>query len=231
MGERGEGGFAPGDFLDLAHTRHAALFEPGRPVWSAIGSLESYLAGKDGFEVRGEVSPRAHIEGPVHIGEGSRVEPGAVIQGPVWIGDGCTVRAGAYLRGNVVTGDGCMLGNSCEFKNCLLFDGVAAPHFNYVGDSILGHKAHLGAGVILSNVRLDSGEVQVRQGDQRIGSGLLKFGAVVGDAVEVGCNSVINPGSLLGPGCVLYPGAHWSGVLAAGHIVKVRQVQEVVQKR
>ena len=120
-------------------------------------------------------------------------------------------------------------GNSCEFKNCLLFDGVAAPHFNYVGDSILGHRAHLGAGVILSNVRLDNREVNVRAGDgQRIGSGMRKFGAVIGDATEIGCNSVINPGSVIGRGCVLYPGSHWSGVLAAEHIVKVRQTQQVV---
>ncbi len=231
MGDGGDQCFAPEGFLDLSHTRHAGLFAPGGPVWAAIGRIGGYLAERDRFELAGEVSGRAVVGDRVHIGAGTEVEPGAVIKGPAWIGENCIVRSGAYLRENVIAGDGCVLGNSSEFKNCLLFDGVAAPHFNYVGDSILGHRAHLGAGVILSNVRLDGAEVGVGSGGERVGSGLRKFGAVIGDRAEVGCNSVINPGGVIGRDCVLYPGSLWSGVLASGHVVKVRGVQEVVAKR
>ena len=221
--------YLPSEYLDPGHTAHWELFSGGEPVWSAIREIADYLEGRGDNVRRGEIAEGAIVGDGVHLGAGSKVEPGAVVNGPAWIGDDCVIRTGAYLRGNVITGDGCVLGNSCEFKNCLLFDGVAAPHFNYVGDSILGYKAHLGAGVILSNVRLDNNEVDVRADDgQRIGSGLRKFGAVIGDAVEIGCNSVINPGSVIGRGCVLYPGSHWSGVLAARHIVKVRQTQQVV---
>lgn len=225
--------FPASEYLDFARTEHGELFAEAKPVWSAIGEIADYLSGRGGDCTRlGEIAAGAIVGDSVHLGEGSKVEPGAVINGPAWIGAGTVVRTGAYLRGNVITGENCVLGNSCEFKNCLLFDKVAAPHFNYVGDSILGHKAHLGAGVILSNVRLDNNEVDVRAGDgQRIGSGMRKFGAVIGDSTEIGCNSVINPGSVIGRGCVLYPGSHWSGVLAAERIVKVRQTQQVVVRR
>ena len=233
MAESGEGRFAPGEYLNLACTQHAELFDTGEPVWSAIGKIAPYLEGCDNFAKGGaEVSDRAWVAENVHLGDGVEVEPGAVLKGPAWIGEGTVVRAGAYLRGHVITGRNCVLGNSCEFKNCVLFDGAQVPHFNYVGDSILGHGAHLGAGVVLSNVRLDHGEVHVRiDGGGSIGSGLRKFGAVIGDGAEIGCNSVINPGSLVGRECVLYPGSMWSGVLAERHLVKVRQVQEVVKRR
>jgi len=232
MEDREEGRFAPEAFLDLDKTEHAGVFADGEPVWSAIGNIAGYLERKGAFALRGEVAEGAFVGERVHLGQGVKVEPGAVINGPAWIGDGTVVRTGAYIRGNVITGAGCVLGNSCEFKNCLLFDGCQVPHFNYVGDSILGNKAHLGAGVILSNVRLDNAEVQVRiDGGDSLGSGLRKFGAVIGDGVEVGCNSVINPGSVIGRDCVLYPGSIWNGVLAEGRIVKVRQVQEVVARK
>ncbi len=226
--------FAPEAFLDLDRTAHAALFAGGGPVWSAIGRIASYLDAEEGYSVSGSasVSGRAHVGARVHFADGVKVEPGAVVEGPAWIGAGSVIRAGAYIRGNVIAGAGCVLGNSCEFKNCLLFDGCQVPHFNYVGDSILGHRAHLGAGVVLSNVRLDHAEVQVRiDGGDSIGSGLRKFGAVLGDGAEVGCNSVINPGSVIGRRCVLYPGSLWNGVLAEDHLVKVRQVQEIVARR
>ena len=138
------------------------------------------------------------------------------------------MRSGCYIRENVIVGDGCVLGNSCEFKNCILFDGCEVPHFNYVGDAILGHKAHLGAGVILSNVRLDRGEVIVKHGAERIGTGLKKFSAIIGDHAEIGCNSVINPGSLIGRRCVVHPMANFSGVLPEDTIWKVRQHGEAV---
>jgi NDP-sugar pyrophosphorylase family protein len=232
MEDREEGRFAPGSFLDLGRTEHAQVFADGEPVWSAIGRIAGYLESKGGFTQNTGVAEGAFVGERVHLGEGVKVEHGAVINGPAWIGAGTIVRTGAYIRGNLITGENCVLGNSCEFKNCLLFDNCQVPHFNYVGDSILGYKVHLGAGVILSNVRLDNTEVQVRiDGGENLGSGLRKFGAVIGDAAEIGCNTVINPGSIIGRRSVLYPGSMWSGVLAEDHIVKVRQVQEVVARK
>ncbi len=223
--------FEPGEYLDLDHTTHRELFAEGEPVWEPLKKIADYLAARDGFTVDGEVSEGAHLGPQVRIGKGTVVEPGAVIQGPAWIGDDCVVRSGAYIRGHVITGDGCTLGNSCEFKNCLLFDGCEVPHFNYVGDAILGHKAHLGAGAILSNVRLDRREIKIRNGGDTIATGLRKFSAIIGDGTEIGCNSVISPGSLLGRQCILYPNSHWSGLLAGRRIVKVKQTQQIIERR
>ncbi|MEM9481821.1 MAG: UDP-N-acetylglucosamine diphosphorylase [Verrucomicrobiota bacterium] len=221
----------PASFLDLEHTSHGNLFANGEPVWSALKQIAPYLAAKDNFPQSGEISEHAHITGQVQIGEGTVVEPGAVINGPTLIGKNCTIRTGAYIRGNVITGDNCTLGNSCEFKNCLLFDNCEVPHFNYVGDAILGYKAHLGAGVILSNVRLDRANIKIRHEGENIDTGLRKFSAIVGDRTEVGCNTVISPGSLLGRDCILYPNSHWSGILGDRTIVKVKQTQQLVERR
>ena len=179
-----------------------------------------------------ELIGKPYIGPDVFIGEGTIVEHGAMIKGPAWIGANCHVRNGCYIRENVIVGDGAVLGNSCEFKNCLLFDGAQVPHFNYVGDSILGHKSHLGAGVILSNVKLDHGEIVVEAAPgERVNTGLRKFGAVLGDHAEVGCNAVLNPGSILGRRTVVYPGAQWCGVLPANSIAKFRQSFSVLARR
>ena len=140
-------------------------------------------------------------------------------------------RAGAYIRGNVIAGEKCVLGNSSEFKNCLLMDGVQAPHFNYVGDSILGNGAHLGAGVICSNLRLDQGEVILRLASGEVKTGLRKFGAVLGDKAEVGCNSVLNPGTLLGPRALIAPCTSFGGYLPANTIARARQTITTVARR
>ena len=140
-----------------------------------------------------------------------------MLKGPAWIGENCQIRSGCYIRENVIVGDGVVMGNSCEFKNCILFDEAQVPHFNYVGDSILGYRAHLGAGVILSNVKLDHREIQVTATDGDIATGLKKFGAIVGDRTEIGCNAVINPGLRSGHAIVSFiPGANFRGVLPAG---------------
>ncbi len=217
--------FSPSQFLDLEYTRHGSLFSDDQPVWSAIPKIKDYLqtalAAVEGEHLNGEIHERAIIGADVYIGPGTVVEANAIIKGPAWIGSNCTVRSGAYLRENVITGDGVMMGNSSEFKNCLLFDECAVPHFNYVGDSILGYKAHLGAGVVLSNVRLDRSEVGIRlpEGGQQ-NTHLKKFGAIIGDRTEIGCNSVLSPGTLLGKNCVVYPCTHWVGVLADGQTIK-----------
>lgn len=226
--------FAAADYLDLSRTAHDELFPEDEPVWSALGKIGDYLATRlDAIDhplVQGKVDPRANVGDRVHVATGATVEAFATIQGPAWIGAGTVVRAGAYLRQNVIVGENCTLGNSSEFKNCILFDGCEVPHFNYVGDSILGHKAHLGAGVICSNVRLDRGSVSVRVEGDRIDSGLRKFGAIIGDRTEVGCNSVLSPGTLLGRDCIVYPGAHVHGVVEGRRIVKVAQEQRIVER-
>lgn len=222
--------FPAADYLDFSHTLHAALFAPDEPVWTAISRISEYLKQHLQPGNAGEIHPSAHVGPDVCIGEGTVVEANAVIKGPAWIGKNCQVRSGCYVRENVIVGDGVVMGNSSEFKNCLIFDGCEVPHFNYVGDSILGHKAHLGAGVILSNVRLDRGEVIVRDGSQSIATGLRKFGAIIGDWAEIGCNSCINPGSLIGRRSVVYPLSNFTGILPAGHLLKTRQSQSVVER-
>lgn len=227
--------FKATDYFDLTETEHASLFEGDGPVWSALGELATYLenrlANVEGKLIRGSVHPTAIVGPNVYLGEGAVVEAKAVIQGPAWIGAGTTIRSGAYLRDNAVVGDNCTLGNSCEFKNCLLFNKVEAPHFNYVGDAILGHKAHLGAGVICSNVRLDRRNVVVRSsGGELIDTGLRKLSAIIGDRTEIGCNSVLSPGSVLGKDCIVYPLTHWQGVLGHAQIVKTKQPQDVVAR-
>ena len=215
--------FSARDYLDLTHTKHSILFPDDAPVWTALSRIEQYLEFRLQREIRCQVPPGAFIGEDVFIDEGTTLEPGCVIRGPAWIGRNCQIRAGCYIRENVIVGNDAVLGNSCEFKNCIVFDGAQVPHFNYVGDSILGHQAHLGAGVILSNVRLDHGEVIVRGPDGGVPTGLKKFGAIIGDRSEVGCNSVLSPGSVLGREAVIHPCVHWKGVLAARSVAKLRQ--------
>jgi NDP-sugar pyrophosphorylase family protein len=160
-----------------------------------------------------------------------QLPPYATIIGPAWIGPNTEIRPGAFIRGQVIVGEGCLLGNACEFKNCLLMDGVAVPHFNYVGDSILGNRAHFGAGVICSNLRLDQQPIVVRTADSAYETGLRKFGAVVGDNAEVGCNAVLNPGTLLGPRVLVSPAIAVSGYVPAATIVHARSAAKLIPRR
>ena len=137
----------------------------------------------------------------------------------------------AYFREHVIVGDGCVVGNSCELKNVLMFDNCQVPHFNYVGDSILGHRVHLGAGVIVSNVKVVRGNVVVDVDGQPLDTGLRKFGALLGDRAEIGCNAVLNPGSIIGRDSLIYPGVNWRGVLASNRIVKNKATLEVVERK
>src|SRR5215203_4731421 len=184
--------FAPEEYLDLNHTAHPKLFENHKYVWDALKQIATYLQFRLEPAVRGELVGKPFISNAVFIGQGTVVEQGAVLKGPAWIGENCHVRSGCYVRENVIVGDGVVMGNSCEFKNCILFDEAQVPHFNYVGDSILGFRTHLGAAVILSNVMLDHREIRVTASDGNVATGLKKFGAVVGDRTEIGWNAVIN---------------------------------------
>jgi len=222
--------FAPAQFLSLEHTAHPKLFEDEKFVWNALKQIASYLQFRLKPAVLGELVGRPFISSSVFVGRGTVVEQGAVLKGPAWIGDNCQIRGGCYVRENVVVGNVVVMGNSCEFKNSIIFDEAQVPHFNYVGDSILGFKAHLGAGVILSNVKLDHSEIAVAA-ETPIATGLTKFGAIVGDRTGIGCNAVINPGSVLGRDCLLYPNVNFRGVLPEGSVVKLRQEFQILERR
>ena len=219
--------FRPQDLLDLTQFPFPKLFDGCEFVWSALAKLPAFVQQNLRPGNAGTVTGNVFIGPAVYIGAGTEIEPGAVIKGPAIIGANCQIRSSAYIRENVIVGDDCVLGNACEFKNSVLFNGCQVPHFSYVGDSILGHKAHLGAGVILSNVKAVKGNVKVGTQD----TGLRKFGAIIGDGADVGCNCVLNPGTIIGRHSILYPNILWRGVCPPDSIVKLRQEQEVVVRR
>ncbi len=208
------------DLFTLAHTRAFSYLNLFPYPWEALCGLSAFFAallptlGPE-FEPRGE---------GVFVHTAASVDPGARIFGPAVIGAGSEVRCGALLRGNVLLGEGCVVGNCSELKNAILFDGAKAPHFNYIGDSILGHRAHLGAGAVLSNLKSDGSEVAIAGK----GTGLRKCGAFLGDNAEVGCNAVLCPGTVLGKRTSVYPLTMCRGVYPADCIVKGR---ETVGKR
>jgi NDP-sugar pyrophosphorylase family protein len=221
------------DFFSLPESLSAfrRYFAADVAPWEWLRQIGPALAAFP-FDARPpQVPAGVHIEGPVHFGEGVRFPAHATIIGPVWIGAGTQIRPGAFIRENVITGEGCVLGNSSEFKNCLLMDGVQAPHFNYVGDSVLGNKAHLGAGAICSNLRLDQKQVIIQTSQGAVDTGLRKFGAIVGDGAEVGCNAVLNPGTLLGPRSLVMPAIAFGGVLPPSTIARVRQQVTLVPRK
>ena len=223
-------GLTVDDLLDLEHCPARELFAGVAHPWEALPRIFPWAERRADGRVLGHVHPTAVLEGPVFIGTGTEVGPHACIVGPAWIGEGCQIRHGAFLRGGVIVGDGAVVGNACELKNCLLFDAAEVPHFAYVGDSILGYKAHLGAGVKISNVKLDKSTVKVRSGRATWDTGLWKFGAILGDHTDVGCNAVLNPGSIVGRGSVIYAGVSFRGVCPAHSIVKLRQTQEILPR-
>jgi NDP-sugar pyrophosphorylase family protein len=223
--------FKPADLFDLNQTEHAAIFADCRFAWDALKKIEGYLAANLKPALHNTCDGRAFIGEQVFIGEGTVVEDGVMIKGPAIIGRNCRIRHNAYIRENVIIGDDCVVGNSTEIKNSLLFNHAVAPHYNYVGDSILGHKAHLGAGVKISNYKLFPGNIEVEKDGVPFDTGLRKFGALLGDGVEIGCNAVLNPGSIVGRGAVIYPNVFWRGILPANMIAKNKAGIDVVVKR
>ena len=181
------------DLFDLEHTLANAYLAGFQYPWQALAGIGDVIL---------EVAPTAYLGAPCIIGAKTQV------------------RHCAFIRGSALIGDGCVVGNSVEIKNAILFDGVQVPHFNYVGDSILGYKAHLGAGAVTSNVKSDKTRVVVKTDQEALETGLRKFGAMVGDRVEVGCNSVLNPGSVIGRDSIIYPTSCVRGVVPARSIWK-----------
>ena len=224
--------FAPEQFLDLNRTEHRIIFENVEDVWQALPKISAYLKFRLKPGIEGRVLGRPFVGSSVFVGKGTVIEQGAMVKGPAWIGENCEIRNGCYIRENVIIGNGVVAGNSCEFKNCLVFDQAQVPHFTYVGDSILGHKAHLGAGVILSNVKLNHGQISVTGPEGNVvTTGLRKFGAILGDYSEIGCNSVLAPGSIVGRRSIVYPGVLWRGVLGENQIAKIRPQIDIVARR
>ena len=215
------------ELFDLRQTEHGELFRSLGQAWEAVLRISEYLAAN----LQPQQLGQGVVEGDVFIGEGTVIEPGALIRGPVWIGRNCRIGHGAMIRENVIVGDGCVVGHSVELKNSLLFNGCDVPHFNYVGDSVLGHRVHLGAGAKPANYRLIRGNVNVRLADRKIDSGLAKLGALIGDRTEIGCNAVLQPGTILGRDYVLYPSVTFGGVLPEVRLVKNKMALTVEAKR
>ena len=214
------------DLFDRTHTAAAVLFETYEYPWQVLPHIgETILAlGKTlSSEAYDEVQPN------VWIAKSAKVATTASIQGPCIIGPDTEVRHCAFIRGNVLVGAGAVVGNSTELKNVILFDGVQVPHYNYVGDSVLGYRSHMGAGSITSNVKSDKTLVVVKDGEKQFETGLKKMGAILGDFVEVGCGSVLNPGTVVGSHSNIYPLSSVRGVVAANSIYK--KAGEIAEKQ
>jgi len=213
------------DLFDLTHSLAGNYLSGFDYPWEALKGIRNLILtlGPALGEEYQEVSPT------VWVHRTAVVAPTAFLGAPCIIGAGTEVRHCAFIRGSALVGANCVVGNSVELKNVILFDNVQVPHYNYVGDSILGYKSHMGAGSLTSNVKSDQTLVVVKDGNQRIETGLKKFGAMLGDYVEVGCNSVLNPGSVIGRHTNIYPTSCVRGVVPANHIWKTGGV--VVEKR
>ena len=215
-----------GDYLDLEHTIAAELFEGRDYPWEVLPDIGDFILKigpslpSDIYEKRGD---------DIWIAKSAVMFDSAYITGPCIIGPDSEVRHCAFLRGKIIVGANCVVGNSTELKNVILFDNVQVPHYNYVGDSILGYKSHMGAGSITSNVKSDKSLTTVKSSEGDVATGLKKFGAIVGDFVEVGCGSVLNPGTVVGRNTQIYPLSMVRGAIPAGSIYK--NAGEIVEKR
>jgi NDP-sugar pyrophosphorylase family protein len=214
---------APDDFFDLDNYGHKSLFYDSQVVhvWDVLKLLRDYLDQIIVPEIQGQVMEGAYLLGDeIFIGPGSVVEPGVVIKSPTYIGANTEVRQGAYIRGLALVGDHCVVGHTTEVKNAIFLNGAQAGHFAYVGDSILGNRVNLGAGTKLANVKLNHANVVVKVAEQTYETGLRKLGAILGDRVQIGCNAVTNPGTLLGPGCMAYALSLLRGYYPADTMIK-----------
>ena len=204
------------DLYDLNETIAAEYLKGFEYPWEALAGIKDFILklgstlSEEKFVKRGE---------DIWIAKSAKVAPTACLNGPLIVDEDAEIRHCAFVRGSAIVGKNSVVGNSTELKNVILFNNVQVPHYNYVGDSILGFKSHMGAGSITSNVKSDKKLVVVK-GEENYETGLKKFGAMLGDRVEVGCNSVLNPGSVLGRDCIVYPTSCFRGVLPENHIFK-----------
>ena len=205
------------NLYDLTQTIAAPLLQKVTYPWEALAMIGDFIKelgntlDPDKFEKRGE---------DIWVAKSAKVAPTACLNGPLFVDEEAEIRHCAFVRGKAIVGKNCVVGNSTELKNVILFNDVQVPHYNYVGDSILGYKSHMGAGSITSNVKSDKTLVVVKDEDEQIATGLKKFGAMLGDYVEVGCNSVLNPGTVIGRHTSIYPTSCVRGVIPEGSIYK-----------
>ena len=204
------------ELYDLSHTMAGEYLKKFEYPWQALTGIKELIL-ELGAKLDGEFT---QVSPDVWVHKTAKVAPTAHLGSPCIIGAGTEVRHCAFIRGSALVGANCVVGNSVELKNCILFDDVQVPHYNYVGDSILGYKSHMGAGSLTSNVKSDKTRVTVKYGDEKIETGLKKFGAMVGDFVEVGCNSVLNPGTVVGRESNIYPLSCVRGVVPPRSIYK-----------
>lgn len=190
--------FLPEVFFDLTNFPHSKLFQQDTHVWEALKHIWLYINEYKGNVVDVALYPNVFFENAsqIYIEKDVKIEKGAYIKGPCIISSGCEIRAGAYIRGNVILGNNCIIGHSTEVVRSIFLNGAKAPHFNYVGDSILGNDVNLGAGFITANLRHDHKEIFIKEKNRKIATGLKKLGAIVGDFTKLGCNSVSNPGCI-----------------------------------
>ena len=212
--------------LDLKETIASELFEGRTYPWEVLPEIKDFI-----LKLGKTLDPEEYEykEGDIWIAKSAKIAPTACINGPAIIGKDTEVRHCAFIRGNAIVGEGCVVGNSTELKNVVLFNCVQVPHYNYVGDSVLGYKSHMGAGSICSNVKSDKQLVVVKDGEEKIETGLKKFGAMLGDHVEVGCGSVLNPGTVIGRNSNIYPLSSVRGCVPSDSIYKNKN--EVVYKK
>ncbi|MFT5194316.1 MAG: NDP-sugar pyrophosphorylase family protein [Cellvibrionaceae bacterium] len=234
----------PSDFFDLSDPFAASLFQDCKYVWDVIAKIEEHVTRLVGDKqtILGEVMLGAYIgTAPIYIAEGARIEPGAYIEGPAWIGPGAVVRHGAFVRENVIMLPKAILGHASEAKNSLFLNNAHAPHFAYVGDSVLGNNTNLGAGTKLSNLTLISEKdrlsgkrptIKLHVEGHVYDTGLAKFGAVLGDETQTGCNSVLNPGCVIGRRSLVYANMSLrKGYYPAESVMKLRQTTKILGRR
>lgn len=202
------------DFFDLSLCPYKELFDPEKNPWEIIASLKGFIQSRESFEINSDIPPGAVLVNPdkIQMGRNCTIYPGAYIEGPCFIGGHVRIGHGAYIRPYSILSDHCNLGHASEIKESIMLPYSSAPHFNYLGNSILGSYANLGAGVILANYKLNGSEVIIRSEDEKIPTGLKKLGAIVGDHASLGCNSVTNPGTLLSKGFFCKPCTSLQGV-------------------
>ena len=212
------------ELFDCKNEYIKPLIDGAEYPWEVLPKIKNYIKEltKNGLEGYTEIS-----EG-VFVGENVKIYPTATIEAPAVIGSGSEVRPGAFIRGSVITGEGCVIGNSTELKNCVLLDGVQVPHYNYVGDSVLGNKAHMGAGSICSNLKSDKKCVVIR-GEENYETGIKKIGAILADEADIGCGCVLNPGTVIGKRTSVYPLTALRGVYPEDCIVK--STENIVKRK
>lgn len=205
------------ELIDLTHTKAEPLLSRYEYTWEVLAEISEFI-----YEL-GKTLPKEEYESPkegIYISKSAKIAASAYIGAPCIIGENTEVRHCAYIRGAALIGDGVVIGNSVELKNCIICDGAQIPHYNYVGDSIIGYRAHMGAGSVTSNVKSDKSLITVRSGDEMLSTGRKKFGAVLGDHAEIGCGAVLNPGCIIGRRTSVYPKVSVRGVVPPDSIVK-----------